>query len=68
VLLEGCLVGAGATIEGSILAADVEVGEQTTIEQGCVIGEGATIAAGASLQAGTRIQPGELVAAETVPT
>jgi mannose-1-phosphate guanylyltransferase len=68
VLLEGCSVGARATIEGAILAADVEVGEGATIDHGSVIGEGATIAAGASLEAGTRISPGELVAAETVPS
>ena len=68
VVLEGCSVGARATIEGAILAADVEVGEGTTIDRGSVIGEGATIAAGASLEAGSRIPPGELVAAETVPS
>ncbi len=60
-LLENCRVGARATIEGAILAADVEVGEGATIGADSVIGEGASVSGGASVPRGARVQPGEMV-------
>jgi mannose-1-phosphate guanylyltransferase len=64
VLLDGCTVEAGAEVRGSILAAEVTMGEQATVEAGSVIGEGARVAPGATVHAGARIQPDEVVEAE----
>ena len=64
VLLDDCLIGPGAHVSGSILAAGVQVGEGATIAPGCVIGEGARIEAGAMVEAESRVQPDELVEAE----
>lgn len=64
VLLDGCRLGAGAEVEGSILAVEVEVGEGARIGAGAVIGAGARIAPGAVVGEGARIAPGELVKAE----
>jgi mannose-1-phosphate guanylyltransferase len=60
VLLEGCRIGAGASISDSILAPEVEVGERGAVAQ-AVIGAGARIAAGAAVRPGARVQPAEVV-------
>jgi len=64
VLLDGCVIDAGAHVRGSILAAGVNVGEGATIAEGCVIGEGARIEAGAMVEADSRVQPDDVVEAE----
>lgn len=60
-LFEGCVVGEGASIEGSILSARTIVEPGAIVPEGCVIGEGATISPSASLGAGAKVQPGEAV-------
>ena len=62
VLLDDCLIGPGAHVSGSILAAGVQVGEGATIAPDCVIGEGARIEAGAMVEADSRVQPDEVEA------
>ena len=54
VLLDGCRVGAGAEVRGSILAAGVDVGAGATIGAGSVIGAGATVEAGVDGRARAR--------------
>jgi mannose-1-phosphate guanylyltransferase len=68
VLLENCRIGAGARIEGAILAAEVTVGDRAIVGEGSVIGEGARIEAAAVVEPEARVQPGEVVAAEGVPS
>lgn len=55
VLMRGCKIGAGATINGALLGPDVTVGDGATIEHDVVIGAGATIANAARVGAGSRI-------------
>jgi mannose-1-phosphate guanylyltransferase len=62
VLDDGCSVGPGAAVEGSILAARVEVGSEARVGSGAVIGEGARIGAGVEVGEEARIPPGEVVA------
>lgn len=57
-LLGDCRVGAGAVVQGAILAPGVVVGEGARIDCGSVIGEGARIDAGAEVDADARIAPG----------
>jgi NDP-sugar pyrophosphorylase family protein len=64
VLLDRCRIGADAEVRGSILAAEVVVGEGATIGAGSVIGEGARVEAGAIVEPESRVQPDELVEAE----
>jgi mannose-1-phosphate guanylyltransferase len=64
VLLDGCRIGAGARVQGSILAPEVEVGERATLAPGAVVGRGARIEAGAELPADARVQPDDVVEAE----
>ncbi|MGH2922841.1 MAG: sugar phosphate nucleotidyltransferase [Solirubrobacterales bacterium] len=45
VLLERCVVGAAAWVEGAILAGAVEVDQDARIEPGAVIGEGSLVGA-----------------------
>jgi mannose-1-phosphate guanylyltransferase len=58
VILDGCEIGAGARISGSILSPGVTIGERCHIEARVVIGEGVTVGAGNTLSAGMRIFPG----------
>jgi mannose-1-phosphate guanylyltransferase len=61
VLHENCEIDARAEVRGSILAANVRVGEGAIVEPGCVIGQGAAILPGATVPAGSRIEPAEEV-------
>jgi mannose-1-phosphate guanylyltransferase len=58
VILDGCEIGAGARISGSILSPGVTIGERCHIEGRVVIGERVTVGAGNTLSAGMRIFPG----------
>jgi mannose-1-phosphate guanylyltransferase len=57
VLLSGSRVGEGASVTGSIVAQDVEIGAGASIGAGSVVGEGAVIAAGEEIAAGSRVDP-----------
>ena len=64
VLLDGCSVGADASVIDSILAQRVEVGDGATVSAGSVIGERARVEAGAAVAEGARVAPGEVVGPE----
>lgn len=61
VLHRACRIAPGARLEGAILAAGVEVGEDAIVEEGAVLGEGARIAAGVTVPAGGRVDPAATV-------
>jgi mannose-1-phosphate guanylyltransferase len=63
VLDSDCVVAAGASVSGSILAPRVEIGAGAVVPAGAVIGEAARIAPGARLAAEARVPPGEEVEA-----
>ena len=54
-----CRIGPAATVEGAILAREVQVGEGAVVAAGAVVGEGARIAAGALVDGDARVPPGE---------
>jgi mannose-1-phosphate guanylyltransferase len=58
VILDGCEIGAGTRISGSILSPGVTIGERCHIEGRVVIGERVTVGPGNTLSAGMRIFPG----------
>jgi mannose-1-phosphate guanylyltransferase len=58
VILDGCDIGPGARISGSILSPGVTIGERCHIDGRVVIGEGVRIGPGNTLRAGMRIFPG----------
>jgi mannose-1-phosphate guanylyltransferase len=58
VLLDGCVIGSGSVIRGSILGAGVEIGDRCRVEGGVVLGAGVKIGSGNALAAGARIFPG----------
>ena len=62
VLLGENTIGAGAEVEGAILATGVEVEEAARVERGAVIGRAARIASGALVGEGARVAPEEVVA------
>ena len=64
VLLDGCSVGADASVIDSILAQRVEVGDGATVSAGSVIGERARVEAGAAVAEGARVAPGEVIGPE----
>lgn len=64
VLLDGCRIGAGARVSGSILAPRVAIGERATVAPGAVLGSGALVAPGALVAGDARVAPGETVEAE----
>ncbi|MBP3917918.1 MAG: NDP-sugar synthase [Clostridia bacterium] len=64
VLFDRVVLGAGASVSGSILCRDVKVGAMAVIEAGCVVGEGAVIEDHAHLPRGTRAAPGAVICAD----
>jgi mannose-1-phosphate guanylyltransferase len=58
VLLDRVTVGAGTTINSSIIGPGVWIGEDCHITGGVVLGEGVSIGSGNTLAAGARIFPG----------
>jgi mannose-1-phosphate guanylyltransferase len=64
VLLDGCSVGAHASVIDSILAQWVEVGDGATVCAGSVIGERARVEPGAAVAEGARVAPGEVIGPE----
>jgi NDP-sugar pyrophosphorylase family protein len=62
VLLGDNGIGAGAEVEGAILATGVQVEEGARVERGAVIGRAARIASGALVGEGARVAPEEVVA------
>ena len=61
ILFDQVVIGAGASVSGSILCAGVHVGERTVIEPGCVIGSGCRIGDHLHLPRGTRLEPGSVL-------
>ncbi len=57
VLLSGVRMGERASVTGSIVAQDVEVGPGASIGTGSIVGEGAVIGAGEEIAAGSRVDP-----------
>ncbi len=55
-----CRIGVGASVTGSIIAAEVRVEGGAVVPEGSVIGAGATITASAALGAGAKVGPGEV--------
>ncbi len=58
VVLEGCQIGAGTRVSGSILGRNVHVGEGCHIDARVVLGDDVRIGARNTLSAGMRIFPG----------
>jgi mannose-1-phosphate guanylyltransferase len=58
VILDGCEIGAGARVSGSILSPGVTIGERCHIEGRVVIGEDVKVGPGNTLCGGMRIFPG----------
>ena len=58
VVLRGSTIGAGCTLRGCIVAAGVEIGDDTHVEGLAVLGEGVTIGAGNVVTNGARVFPG----------
>ncbi|MCL2418586.1 MAG: NDP-sugar synthase [Conexibacteraceae bacterium] len=65
VLGRGVRIGAGATIEGSVLLDGVSVGERTTIS-GAIIGPGATIGARCAIDGGVVLGEGVQIGDDNV--
>jgi len=61
ILFDRVVIGAGASVSGSILCADVRIGDNAIVEPGCVLGRGAVIGDGVHLVHGTRVMPGEVI-------
>ncbi len=61
ILFDRVVIGAGASVSGSILCADVHIGDRTVIEPGCVVGGGCHIGDGLHLPRGTRLEPGSIL-------
>lgn len=61
ILFDRVVLGHGASVSGSILCADVQIGDRTVIEPGCVIGSGCQIGDGLHLPRGTRLEPGRIL-------
>ena len=61
VLLEGCRLGEGAQVRGSILGPGVDVGDRARVGPTAVVGEGARIAPGADVGQDARVAPAEVV-------
>ncbi|MBQ3065143.1 MAG: NTP transferase domain-containing protein [Clostridia bacterium] len=64
ILFDRVVLGAGASVSGSILCSGVHVGENAVIERGCVIGADARIGDGVHLMSGARIGAGEIVTSD----
>ena len=60
VIMNGCWIGPGAKVEGSILASGVRIGEGATVPAGSVVGEGAQIDPRATLEPDARVLPGRV--------
>ena len=60
-LLDGCRIGVRASVRGSILAPEVEIGDRATVADGAVIRRAARIEPGVELPADARVQPDEVV-------
>jgi mannose-1-phosphate guanylyltransferase len=58
VLLEGCSVGTGVLVRGSIIGAGVEIGDHCHVDHGVVLGAGVKLGPHNVLTAGARIFPG----------
>ncbi len=62
-MLEGCIVGVDAELQGSLLGARVEVGQGAKVLDGAVIGDDARIGGGTIIEAGRKVAPEEVVEA-----
>lgn len=58
ILFDRVHIGRGASVSGSILCADVRVGNGVIIEPGCVLGRGCVIDDHMHLPRGTKLEPG----------
>jgi mannose-1-phosphate guanylyltransferase len=63
VLDDDCTVGERASVTGSILATEVQLGAGAVVPEGCVVGRAAVIEAGVELARDARVQPEEIVTA-----
>ncbi len=64
ILFDRVVLGAGASVSGSILCEDVHIGDRTVIEPGCVIGRGSHVGDNLHLPRGTRLEPGSILTAD----